>query len=260
MTTLRSTLAFSAAGGLLLIDANFMVAFAFTGLIATATLLEIVLFGVQLAKTMALLAVKPLREAGPALLVDLYGADLFLLPLLLATSPLTGLPFASSAMDQVFRGWTAGVAFSGLPYAAYRIGRGMLRSSALTAVVPSGVVVSEISILMTNASLSAAASGTGLYGLVDSFLKGSGTEPPTGPASLVGMAVVYVSLLAYAVLGLESRSAIGRNSGLLAGLLATAGALAWAFGTSSLSLPPALLFMPPTLAMAAATWWLTRGH
>ncbi|MDG6988223.1 MAG: hypothetical protein JRN21_02745 [Nitrososphaerota archaeon] len=260
MTTLRSALSFSAAGGLLLIDANFMVAFAFGGPIYSATPFEIVLFGVQLVKTVAFLAAKPLRGAGPALLVDIYGADLFLLPLLLAASPLTGLPFAFAAMDQVFRGWTAGVAFSGLPYAAYRIGRGMLRSDTLTAVIPSGIIASEISILMTNASLSAAASGTGLSGLVDSFLKGSGTEPPTGPAALVGMAVVYISLLTYAVLGLDTRSAIGRNRGLLAGLLATGGALALAFGTSGLSLPPALLFMPPTLVMAAATWWLTRGH
>ena len=260
MTTFRSTVPYLAAGGLLLIDARFIIAFALSGLVASATPLELALFVLQIAKTATVLGLRPLRMASPAILVDLYGADLFLLPALLAAIPLVGVPFATAASYDVIRGWTAGVAFAGLPYAAFRLGRGMLRSSSLAATVPAGIIASELSILMANATLGAAAAKTGLTGVVDSFLRGSGTIPLADPVALGGMAVVYASLLAYAVLGLEVPRAIDGNRGLLAGLLSTAAAAALALGTSRLPFPPALLFIPPTLAMAAATWWFARGR
>lgn len=243
---------------LALMDVTYMSVFVRSDILQVATGLQTLVFLLQIFKTASVFAVKDLREASGSILVDVYGAELFLLPAFLAAY--LGLHVASAPMlmRELIVGWTVGVAFAGSPLVVYRLGRGMLRSERLAVVLPLGVAVSEVGVLLSNGAAGAASAGTGLEGVAAAFI-GRGTVVPSGVPLDAAAGAVYASLLAYAVLGWSGRPAVELNRALAFGVGATLLAAGWAVLAASLSLGTDLAFVPPALAGILLSWWLARG-
>ena len=256
----RAALAVALAGALLFIDANSILAFARSDILQQATSLELLVFSIQVAKALAVLGVKRLRESSPAFIIDVFGADFLLIAALVVTQLFTGVAALASLSDQLLMGWIAGVAIAGLPYAAYRLGRSMLRSGSPSSLLPTAVVVAELSVLFANAASSAATSNAGLAGVSSLTFSGRGTALSGSTAVFVALAAVYVSLLLYTVTGMDTGLSINRNRALGFAILGTTASAALAASTPSLSLPLTLAYLPPTVAVVTVSWWLTRAR
>lgn len=253
-------MAYATTGGLLFVDLNFLAVFALSGILRSATQIELLVFSLQVVKIFFVIGVKRLRESGPALIVDLFGAELLLLPLLVAMDLFAGLGELSSVLSQLLTGWMVGVACVGLPYAAFKIGRSMMRSASLASVLPTSVVVSELSVLFANASFAAAASQTGVAGVAEVAFLGRGSAFSGSPLNFLALIAVYISLLLYAVVGMDAKVVIDGPKALVLAVLATSASVALAVLFSLFSLPLALAYIPPTVAIVSASWWLTRAH
>ncbi|HKT22020.1 MAG TPA: hypothetical protein VJR06_05355, partial [Nitrososphaerales archaeon] len=166
MNWTRAAIPVAATAALLVIDYQLVSALARFDIISQATALEVAIIGLQLAKTVAAFVVRRLREASAGFLVDFYGAELLVLPLLA-----TGYFFTHDAglldfMNQVVGGWMAGAAFATIPFAAYKIGISMYRTGEVANIVPAGIVTTEIGLLFANAANTAADEHLGLEGII----------------------------------------------------------------------------------------------
>lgn len=260
MITLKGIVPLATAGGLIFIDSYFVVAFLGSNILALATGFEVIVFLMQLVKTVLAVALKDIREGGIALLIDLYGVDLLLLPVLLAAIFFLGPGPVGSVLNQLLRGWMVGVAFFGLPYTAYRLAVEMRRSGTLATVLPSGVIAAEFGVILTNATGSASAAHTGIAGIVDFTFRGKGSVLSQEPGVFVALSVVYVSLLVYAALALNTRLVINRARALILASFATGAGAVWVWALARFSLPVLVVFLPPTLSIAGAAWWFGRGR
>lgn len=265
----NSMVSLAAMGALLLIDLNYVAAFARSDILQAATRIELAVFLLQLAKTAVILGWKRLREAGTAVLVDVYGAEVLLIPVLLVASFFVRPLAIDAAVSQLIRGWLAGAPFFALPFVAYRLRRTMVRSGSLPNVLPTGIVAAEFGVLLANSSVSAAAGNTGLAG-VAAFVSLNGVSAVDSPYIFVSLTVLYASLLVYAVLGLDSGAEVDRNKALALGALATGLSLAWVTAFASLSFGPfsfaplyletTLIYALPTFAVAGFAWWFARAR
>jgi hypothetical protein len=260
MTSAKTVVSLSAVGALVFIDANYVVAFAQSDILHYAAWFETLVFAMQFVKVGLALGVKELRNGGPAMMVDLFGAELLLMPVFLAAIFVVGVAPIGSLLNQLVRGWMVGVTFAGLPYAAYRIGRTMLRSGPLGSVLPSAIMAAEFGVLLVNATDSAAKAQTGLAGVADFALLGKGVIYSANQSVFGALAVVYLSLLLYAVLGMDTMAKLNRNRALAMGAIATGSTLAWIFAFSPFMLLPVEVLLPPSAAVAGISWWMARGH
>lgn len=255
----RAVLPVVTTAALLFIDAQFMVKFAQLGFLGFATGFETFIFALQIAKTALVAAVKDLRRASAAVLVDLYGAELLLLPVLLVVYLWLHIGTIPGVVDQLIEGWLVGVAFGGLPLAAYRMGRGMLKGARLADVLPTGMVSAELGVMLINGANSAASAHTGVHGILAFVVPGSGGISASSPEAFVASAAVYASLLLYALLDLHSDPPIDRAKALSLGIGATVLGAGWVAALSTFSIPMDILFLPPTMGIATTWWWMTRG-
>lgn len=246
-------------GALLFIDAQFMARFVGSGILVFATSFEAFIFSLEVAKTAFFFAVKSLRKASVAVLVDIYGAELLLLPVLLVVNFYLHNGAIPGVVDQLVQGWLVGMAFGGLPFAGYRVGAGMADDAKLSTVLPAGMVSAELGVLLIDGAESAARENTGLIGVLNFALHGSGGASTIDPLVFAGTAAVYVSLLLYALLDPNSEPPVDPVKALALGAAATLLATGWSVALSSLSLALDLVFVPPTIGMAVASWWVARG-
>ena len=255
----KTALSLAAAGGLLLIDSGYAVYFIQSDILRLATWLELLVFGAQFVKTAFALGVRRVRDGSAALLVDVYGAELLAIPAFLAAILVVGVEPVGALLNQLIRGWMVGVACAGLPYAAFRLGRSMLRSAPLTSVLPSSVAAAEFGVLFVNAASSAAKSHTGLAGVADFALLGRESIASASLPIFAALTDVYAALLLYAVLGMSTNFSLNRGRGLAVSAVATGVTLACtvAFLPWSGSM---LMLVPPSVAVAGVSWWVTRGH
>lgn len=256
----RTAVPLAAVGSLAFIDANYVYLFMQSNILNQATWFELLVFGVQFVKTGFALVLKDFRDGNPALLVDLYGAEFLLLPVLLPLIFVIGVAPVGGLLNEMIRGWMVGVAFAGLPYAAFRIGRSMLRSGALSAVLPSTIMSAEFGVLFVNATGSAVRSQSGLVGVANFALLGKGTIASGDPAVFGALAVAYVSLLIYAVMGFESKMTLDATRVLEMGAAGTAATLVLLYALAPLMLPVVFVLLPPTMFIAVASWWYTRAR
>ncbi|MDG6902547.1 MAG: hypothetical protein JRM80_11405 [Nitrososphaerota archaeon] len=263
MTRTNLAVAIAAAAGLLALDVSLAASFLQSDILRLASSFELAVFGAQFVKTVLVLGVKRIRNGGPSLAVDIYGAEALAMPVLLAASFAVGLGPVGSLLTQLFLGWMAGVAFAGLPYAAFRIGRSMARSAPLSSVLPAAVATSEFGVLFVSAAATAAKSHTGLAGVAGiavSALLGRGSVVSGGALTFAALADVYGSLLLYAVLGLGAGVMLSRVRGLAMSVAATAVTLVWVFALLPLAGTPIILLLPPSIAVAGVSWWIARGQ
>lgn len=260
MIGFKTAVPISTAAALILIDASYIFAFLQTGILASATALELLVFGVQIIKTVVIFLVKGLRNSEPATLVNIYGAELFILPFLAAAYFFVGAAPIGTVLNQFILGWMVGVAFVGLPYAAYRIGRGMLYSGSLATLLPSTIVVSELGVSLSNAASQAATAKIGLAQVADFAFFGEGKVSSESPEIFVALATVYVSSIIYATMGLDSKHDIDGRIALSLAAIGTGASLAWIFSLSFLTLSIVLVYLPPVLAIATVSWWFGRAR
>jgi hypothetical protein len=254
----------AAAAALLALYVNFVEVFVQANLLQGATTLELGIFALQFAKIVTIVSVKPLRNSASAFIIDILGAELVVfLPALVIGNLYFGVQSAPTLMVQILLGWIAGVAAFGTPFATYRLAKAMIQGDNLVVVLPSGVFLSELMILLVAGANSAAASGLGLAGLSRAILLvGAGGSTVgaqvAGVTALPPLAILYVSLLLYALApGEEGQLDRLRSLAGLA-LLATAVTYAGTYAASLLSLTMTYLVLPPTLLAVTLMWWATR--
>jgi hypothetical protein len=255
----KSVVALAAMGALLTIDLNYMVAFAHSYILAKSTMIELAVFWLQFAKTIMVLVVKRLRHAGQALLVDIYGAELLLIPAVLLSAFFVGPRAVGSFLSQLIGGWIVGVLFFGLPFVAYRLRGSIAGSGSLPTLLPSGIVAAELSVMLANASGRAAGSQVGLSDLLTMAAQNNGLGVPENLTVFAALCVLYASLLVYAVLGLGSGYAVDRNRALVVGTLATGSSLVWFLLFSTFSLGDIVVYSFPTFVIAGTVWWYAHA-
>jgi hypothetical protein len=247
-----------AAGlSLLYVDVRFAASLAQYDILSKATVLEFVVFGTQVGKTVAALAVKELRNASVGFLVDFYGAELLILPLAGLVYFLFHAPWAISALDQIIVGWMIGAAFATLPFVAYKISEAMLRSGDLAFVVPAGMVALEVGLLFIGAG--SAAGTKGLDGLLSAVIQGGVVKTSSTDLPVFASAtVLLVSLLLYSLLGGGARPA-AMNRSIAIGGAALLACFGWVLAASLLTSSFILMLTAPTLCVSALAWWMGRG-
>jgi hypothetical protein len=243
---------------LLFISSDYLVVLIVSGILARTTLFGLLVFAAQPVKTGVILLVGELRRAGTSDLLDIYGAELLLLPSLTLVYVLFGITQIPVMFVQLILGWIIGVSFAVPVMAAYRVGASMLHSGKLTKVIPSCLIVAEVGILFLNSANAAATSGGSLASVAKGAIGGYSPIGLAGPVIFADLVGVYVLLLLYATLGWEpARKGLGPRP-FLVGILATGGTAAWILAVSSFPLPLPFLLVPPALAITAATWLVGR--
>jgi len=256
--------ALAAGAALALLYLDFAYSLVQSNVVSHASAFEQGIFFLQFGKVAVIAAFRRFRDMHFVNVVNVMGAEVVVaLPALALVTVAFGSQDASILTGQLFLAWIAGAAASVTPYATYRVTRAMLRRDPLLIVLPSGVVLSELLLLLKSGTESAAASGTGLAGLSRAIiLLGGGSAAPgtqlQGAAILVPLSVIYVSFL------LHSLSPGGdptmRKFVTVAGFAVVVTGLTYA-GTlvaSTFSFPLPYLVLPPTLVTAALVWWSTR--
>jgi hypothetical protein len=260
MNKVRLAMALAPALALLLVDSQFIMVVLGSGILASSKGLALVVFAIQIPKTVLALTWRRLREAGASIYIDLYGAELFLLPVLAGVGVATGSGELTSLSGQLLQGWVVGVAFAGLPFAAYRIGRSILRAGSLDSLLPLGVVASEGSLLFVNAAYFAASAHGGLADVANAAFLGRAVTVPGGQADLGAVWVVYISLLVYALIGAETEISVNKVKAMLLAVLATGAGLGLAVSSYYIPSVGVLTFAPPTFAIVAFSWWYGRAR
>lgn len=256
----QAAVALSTIAPLLFIDANFIRVLVGSGILAKATTLELVVFSLQFGKSGVLVAFGRFRAASMAFLVDVYGAELLVLPVLLIVYLAFHVPGMPQLAVEVVRGWIVGVSIAGLLYSAARLGIGMVRSESLTTVMPLGMVTVELGVLLTGGTSAASAAHAGLAGVATFTFFQRGSVSAASPYVFAAVAVVYVSLLLYGVLGWDPQQSVERNRAIALAAGATAAAAALIYSASLTLLPIDLVVIPPTLAAVASAWWIAHGN
>jgi len=260
MTGARTAVTLTTIGALFYIDARFVSVLLGSGVILSATGFELLVFGMQATKTLAVMMLKDLRAASLPVLIDFYGAELLSMPVLVILNLYVGGGVFATLVGQLVTGWVAGIAVGALPFAIYRLGRSMLRSGSLSMVIPWCVVLSEVGILFLNASTAAAANGGGLAEVANFVFVLKVETAQVDPSIFAALAALYVALLLYAALGLDTVLKISRTTALSFALAASLASLAWFESFSTFPLPVVLIYLPPTVAIVAFSWWYARAR
>lgn len=257
-------LALTAGVSLIALYANFVSTFVQANLLAGATALELSIFTLQFLKVCVIASIKRLRDFPASIILDIFGAELVILLAALAVGYVyPGIQSAPSLMSQILLSWIAGVATFGTPFAAYRLARAMLGGETLVSVLPSGIFLSEFMILLTAGANAASVSGHGLPDLTRAMLLvGAGVNTAgaqvAGATALPPLAVLYISLLLYALtLGEAEVASRLRDLAALA-LFATAVTYASAYAASAFAVNLTYVVLPPTLVTVVLMWWGTR--
>ena len=253
-----------AAAALSVLYLEFAYSLVQSGAVQNAATLQQGIFLLQFVKIGVLSAIGRFRNARFANVVNLLGAEIVIaLPALAIATVSLGSSEASSLMSQIFLAWIAGAASAATPYSIYRVTRAMMRKERLLVILPSGVVISELILLMQAGAASAPGSGQGLAGISRTILLlGGGTVSAgvelQGLLVLVPLSVFYVAFLLHSLspggdVTPPKFVAVAGFAVLVTGLTYT-GTLATAF----FSFPFVYLSLPPTLAVSGALWWFTR--
>jgi hypothetical protein len=254
----------AAAAALLSLYFDFALTFVQADLLKGATALEFGIFTLQCCKIITIISVKRLRHAQFTNIVNILGAELVvLLPGLFIAYVYFGVQNVPSLVNQLFLAWIAGATTFGTPYAGYRLARAMTQGETLVTILPSTIFLSELLVLMVAGANSAASSGSGFTGLVRAMLQAAAgvagvSALAVEETALLPLAVLYVSLLLYALVpGWDERYARFRNLAALA-LLATAVTCAGVYASSLMAVAMVYLVIPASLITVTLVWWVTR--
>ncbi|HUI24006.1 MAG TPA: hypothetical protein VLY82_06405 [Nitrososphaerales archaeon] len=235
-----------------------------SGLVQNATLLQQVIFLLQFVKVGAISAVGRFRNTRFVNVVNLLGAEVVVaLPTLAVATVSFSSSEASTLMNQIFLAWIAGAASAATPYSIYRLARAMIRRERLLVVLPSGVVISELVLLMQAGVSSAVASGQGLLGISRTILLlGVGTVTTgvqlQGLLILVPLSIYYVAFLLHSLSPVDDATPSKFEAVTAFAVVVTALTYGGTLAASSFVFPFAYLSLIPTLVVSGLFWWLAR--
>ena len=255
-------LAAAAALSALYLDSAY--AFAQSGIIQKATAAEQFVFTLQFAKMGTVAAFRRFRDTRFVNIINVLGAEVVVaLPVLALATVALGSQTASSLSSQIFLAWIAGASAALAPYSIYRLAKAMIRRDPLLIVLPSGILLSELLLLLKSGTESAVASGLGLPGMSRTIILLGGGSMMTGTqleglVTLIPLSILYVTFLLHSLSPEEG----GRTSRLVGtagfAVLVTSLTYAGTLAASSFALPFAYFVLPPTLSTATLLWWTTR--
>lgn len=258
MRKLEAVIPLMTLGALLVIDSDFAFTMAASGMFASATMVEVLVFSVQIGKTGGIMAVKRARNAGFAVILDIYGMDVVLLPILLAAFLWTGYTWIPGVLEQVILGWVIGVAMGATLLASLKTATSMMGAQNLTKVIPLCLATAEAGVQFANSATAASASGGGFDAVMKAALTGRGLLPIASPPLLADLGAVYVLLLLYSTLTWDPSHALLGPRQVLIAVLATGGTGVLVALGSYLSVALLFVLIPPALAVVAFSWVI--GH
>jgi hypothetical protein len=255
---------FAAAAALSVLYLEFAYSLVQLGLVQNASALQQGVFLLQFLKVGAISIMGRFRNTRFVNVVNLLGAEIVVaLPVLAVATVAFGNGEAPSLMSQIFLAWIVGAASAATPYCIYRLVRAMIRKERLLVTLPSGVVLSELILLMQAGAVSTTASGQGLQGISRTILfLGEGTitigEQLLGLLILVPLSIFYIALLLHSLSpeGDVTPSRFAAVTGFA--VLVTALTYGVVLAASSLTIPFIYLSLPPTLVVSVLFWWFTR--
>ncbi len=244
---------------------SYVLTFVEANLLSGATAVELSVFTLQFLKIAVTVSVGRLRTMSFVNIFDLLGAELVaVLPLLIVADISFGVQSAPATASEFLLGWIAGVTTFGAPYGIYRLVRAMEKREALVVVLPSAIFLSELLVLLVAGADTASASGAGFADLPKDMIQaGAGAAVSgartAGAVSFVPLAVLYVTLLLYA-LGAGGTEAYLSPRGLAAlGLLVTVATFAGAYAAYQEALSLTYFAVPVSIITASVAWWFARG-
>ncbi len=252
------------AAALYVLYLEFAVPFSQSGILQSATSIEQGVFVLQVGKIAVVASFRRLRDMRFVNVINLLGAEVVVALPTLAIAVVAYRDQGSSALlSQIFLGWVAGAATALTPYAVYRLARAMVQRESLVITLTSGVLLSEVVLLLRMGTDPASASGSGLTGLSRTIILLGGGTMTSGPQpselfTLLPLTVIYVSLLLHSLSphgGLKMQRFV-----IIAGLgvLTTALAFFGSYASSLLAIPFAYFVLVPALLASSLIWWRTR--
>ncbi len=243
---------------------QFAIALGQSDILQRATSLEQMIFALQIGKIAIIASVKRLRDMRFVNVINILGAELVVaLPVLALADLALGDQGTSSVLSQIFLGWVAGAATSLTPYAVYRLARAMILRDSLVVVLPSGVLLTEVVLLLQMGTSSAISSGLGISSLSRTIILVGGGAVTSGAypievLTLIPLSIIYISLVLHGLApheGLKPKKFVVVASLALAG---TAVAYSGSYASSVFATPFAYFSIIPTLLTASLVWWRTR--
>jgi hypothetical protein len=235
-----------------------------SGILLRATLLEGGVLVLQLGRLLAFATLKEWRETRPAAVLNVFGADVLVLPALAVLYRVVGDRLFLTMVYQIEFSWFLGVTIAATPFVAYRLLRSMLQRNSLASVLPAAVALLEIELVLVATASSLTLTSSPIDFGVNILLLAVGHGAFTLPSSLAAVAfpaliLGYLSLLAYAIIytgpGFERET----NRLLTLSIVVTLMTCAAALGSRELALGLVLFLAPPTLLLSLSTWWFTRA-
>jgi hypothetical protein len=223
-----------------------------------ANAFETLVLGTQFVRLAVIMSVPRLRRSG-VLALDIFSAEVLILPVLLVVSLLLGSKQYLPLTGDVMIVWGSAFLIVFPAYAIYAVSAMIRRGADLVSVIPSATSVFAVLVVLL-AATTQSTSVVGLAGVtrlvLSAFLNGSGTT--AGSPLVAGAGVsIYLGLLLYSTLG-RGYAARGSEGPLLLSLLGAAIALGWGFSAGSMSSDTALVFGVPSIVLLAVVWFGTR--
>jgi len=254
----------ASAASIVAVYLDFLYTIGQSGILLRATFLEGTILVLQLGRLLGFVALRDWRNAKPMVVLNVFGAEIFTLPVWAVLYHIQGDTLFLTIMYQTEFSWFLGVSIAATPVVTYRVLRSMLQRNPLVNVLPAVVILlqTQLVLLATADNLTAIQSPMG-FG-VDLLLLATGRGPLflSSPATLVAFSanvLGYVSLLAYATTyttpGLNRRV----NMLLAVSVVVTLGTCAAVLGSRALTASLALLLAPPTVLLSVSTWWFSRA-
>jgi hypothetical protein len=258
----KTLLAFTAGSALATLYTRSVWIVAAAGLLANAGAFQFGMIMLQILKLIVILSFRRLRAANLVMIFDFFSLELLLLPVLVLVGLLTGDASVTGFEYGLFSTWPLSLALVFVPFAAFRVTRGVLRDELPSSVIPGAVLVTGLAAfsaqVVSTSPSGATADFTGA--LVGGFVSSAAKFPALGLDPIIALAlpVLYVSLAVYAAIG---RIPTGAAPGpaLLIALFSSFVVLLWT--ATVVSIPGAvLLFALPTFGLLAVVWWFGRGQ
>ena len=226
-----------------------------------ANTFETVILGSQIIRLAVVLSIGRLRRMNGIIIIDLFAAEVLLIPVLGVVEVLLGngqyLPLAGNLLWA----WTSSFLLVFPTFAMYKVIAMIRRGASLTALVPTATSLFAVLALVLSATKQTTkiTGLTGMTKLVLSTLTQGATVAAADPIVLVAGAVLYLGLIVYSTMGAEGAPPVG-DLLLVFSAVGSALALLWGLVVSEFTADTFLIFGAPSIVLIAIMWLGSREN
>jgi len=224
-----------------------------------ANTLEAVILGSQVARLIVILSIERLRTKNGIIIIDLFAAEVLLIPVLGSVAVLLGnreyLPLAGNLLWA----WTSAFLLVFPAFAIYKVTAMIRRGATITSLVPTATsLFAVLAVVLSATKQSTTVSGlAGMTKLVLAALDQGATVAAAGPIVLAAGTVLYLGLIIYSTIGAEDAPPV-RDLLLVFSAAGTALALLWGLVASEFTADAFFVFGAPSLVLIVVVWLVTR--